>query len=67
MKKMKRKSRLLEVWRQLKKSKLAVVSLFVLILLVLVGIFAPLIAPYGYADQDASLSFAKPSAISCTS
>ena len=62
MKKMKKKSRLLEVWRQLKKSKLAVVSLFVLILLVLVGIFAPLIAPYGYADQDASLSFAKPSA-----
>jgi peptide/nickel transport system permease protein len=51
-KKLKKKSQLLEVWRQLKKNKLAVISLFVLIALVLVAIFAPLLAPYSYSAQD---------------
>ena len=51
-KKLKKKSQLLEVWRQLKKNKLAVISLFVLIALILIAIFAPLIAPYSYSEQD---------------
>jgi peptide/nickel transport system permease protein len=51
-KKLKKKSQLLEVWRQLKENKLAVISLFVLIALVLVAIFAPLLAPYSYSAQD---------------
>lgn len=51
-KKLKKKSQLLEVWRQLKKNKLAVLSLFVLIALVLIAIFAPLLAPYSYSEQD---------------
>ena len=52
MKKRKKQSRLREIWHQLKKNKLAVVSLFVLALLVLVAIFGPLIAPYSYSAQD---------------
>lgn len=57
----KKRSRAQEVWRQLKKNKLAIVGLFVLIALVLVAIFAPLIAPYPFDEQHPELSFAKPS------
>ena len=48
----KKKSQLSEVWRQLKKNKLAVVSMFVLIAIILIAIFAPFIAPYDYAEQN---------------
>ena len=48
----KKQSQLGEVWRRLKKNKLAVVSLFVIIFVVLVAIFAPLLAPYSYEVQD---------------
>ena len=43
-----------ETWRRLKKKKAAVVSLFIILILVLVAIFAPLIAPYPYDEQDTS-------------
>ena len=62
MKRQRKKSRLSEIWRQLKKNKLAVVALFVLILLVLVAILAPLLAPYPYSQQNPKLSNAGPSA-----
>ena len=39
-------------WHQLKKNKIAMISLFVLIAIVLVAIFAPLIAPYSYEVAD---------------
>ncbi|MBQ8974540.1 MAG: ABC transporter permease [Oscillospiraceae bacterium] len=52
MKSPKKKSQWREVWRQLKKNKLAVISLVVLIALILVAIFAPLLAPYSYKEQD---------------
>ena len=48
----KKKSRLAETWRKLKKNKVAVVSLVVLFLLVLMALFAPLLAPYGYDEVD---------------
>ena len=51
-KKLKKKSQLLEIWKQLKKNNLAVISLFVLAALVLIAIFAPLLAPYSYSEQD---------------
>ncbi|GAA1687721.1 ABC transporter permease [Fodinicola feengrottensis] len=38
--------------RRYSGNKLAVVSLFVCVILVLAAIFAPLIAPYGYAQTD---------------
>ena len=60
--KTKKKSRLLDIWHQLKKNKLAVIALFVLVALALIAIFAPLIAPYEYTAQDSKLSNAAPSA-----
>ena len=62
MKKNRKKSRLYEIWRQLRKNKLAVIALVVLVLLVLIAVFAPFIAPYSYAQQNAQLSNAPPSA-----
>jgi peptide/nickel transport system permease protein len=62
LKKIKKQSRMREIWCQLKKNKLAVVSLFVLIALVLVAIFASLIAPYSYSEQNISIANADPSA-----
>lgn len=40
-----------DVWRRFLKNKLAVGSLGFLVLLAIVSIFAPLIAPYGYDEQ----------------
>lgn len=57
----KKRSRAGEVWHQLKKNKIAVVSMIVLIIIFLVAIFAPLIAPYDYDQQDFRNSFAGPS------
>ena len=48
----KKQSQLAEVWRRLKKNKVAVVSLFVIVFVVLVALSAPLLAPYPYALQD---------------
>lgn len=62
MEKKRKKSRLHDIWRQLKKNKLAVVALVVLILLVLVAILAPLLAPYSYSQQNSKLKNAAPSA-----
>lgn len=56
-----KKSRLHDIWRQLRKNRLAVVALVVLVLIILVAIFAPLIAPYPYALQNSKLSNAGPS------
>ena len=58
---LKKKSRLYEIWRQLKKNKLAVVALIVLILLVVVALLAPVLAPYSYSQQNSKLANAKPS------
>jgi peptide/nickel transport system permease protein len=57
----KRRSGLGEVWHRLKKNKAAVVSLFILLFLFIVAIFAPYIAPYPYDKEDFSQSFAGPS------
>ncbi|MDR2357319.1 MAG: ABC transporter permease [Oscillospiraceae bacterium] len=57
----KKKSRISEVWRQLKKNKIAVISLWVIVFVVLVAIFAPLLAPYSYEQQDRTDPFAPPS------
>ncbi|MCQ2452326.1 MAG: ABC transporter permease [Oscillospiraceae bacterium] len=55
-KKQKKQSQLYEVWRQLKKNKLAVVSMFVLLAIILVAVFAPVLAPYDYKEQNAMQS-----------
>ena len=55
--KKKKKSRLADTWFRLKKNKVAVVSLFVLLLLFLMALFAPILAPYPYEKQDYSSAF----------
>ncbi|MDR2487564.1 MAG: ABC transporter permease, partial [Clostridiales Family XIII bacterium] len=57
-----KKSRLHEIWRQLRKNKFAVVALVIIVLLFLVAAFAALIAPYSYEAQNAKLSYAGSSA-----
>lgn len=60
-KKARKQSRLREIWFQLKKNKMAVVSLFVLLAIILVAIFAPVLAPYGYDEQNVMNDYADPS------
>lgn len=57
----KKRSQIGEIWRRLRKNRLAVVSLILLVILFLVAIFAPYLAPYEYDDEDFSQSFASPS------
>ncbi len=61
-KKKKARSRGAETWYQLKKNKFAIVGLCVIILVILVAIFAPVIAPYPYDLQDLMNPYGKPSA-----
>ena len=50
-KKEKRKN---EVWQRLKRKKVSVASMFILLALFAMAIFAPLLAPYGYEEADLS-------------
>ena len=59
--KMKRQSEYLVVARRLSKNPVAVISFVVTVFLVLVAIFAPLIAPYPYDKQDLMHTRAAPS------
>ena len=47
-----KRSQAQDVWRRLRKSRLAMLGLFGLTLLVLCAVFADFIAPYDYAAQD---------------
>ena len=58
VKRAKKKSRLLDTWHQLKKNKLAVVSLFVLVAIFVVAILAPVLAPYDYDEVDSKNAMA---------
>jgi ABC-type dipeptide/oligopeptide/nickel transport system permease subunit len=40
-----------DVWKRFRRNRLAMVGLAFIVLLVFVAIFAPLIAPYGYAER----------------
>ena len=50
-----------DAWLRLKKNKAAVVSLFILIIIVLLAILAPIFSKYSFKDTDYSLVFATPS------
>jgi peptide/nickel transport system permease protein len=58
---LRKKSRLSETWHRLKKNKAAVICLFIIIAIILVAILAPVIAPYPYAQQNYSNTYAPPS------
>ena len=47
-----RNSPIYDVWRRLKRNRLAMIGLVTLLLIVIVAIFAPLIIPYPYDAQD---------------
>ena len=50
--KRKKQSYLGDVWRRLKKNKVAIASLFVILFIILVAVLAPILAPYPYEVQD---------------
>ena len=49
-------------WIRLKKNKLAIVSSFILGFLCITAVLTPIIAPYGYEEQNLLLGAAPPSA-----
>lgn len=57
----KKESFLSQIWSSLKKNKLALVGLFLLVVLLVMAVFAPWIAPYGEDEQDLMNAFAAPS------
>jgi peptide/nickel transport system permease protein len=54
--------KLVEVWRRLRKNKAAVFGLVIIAILLLTALFAPLIAPYHYDEQNLDEAFISPSA-----
>ena len=48
----KKRSQFVDIWRRLCKNRLAVLGMIVLLILVFAAIFADVIAPYDYAQQD---------------
>ncbi|NLW39492.1 MAG: ABC transporter permease [Tissierellia bacterium] len=53
-------SQLMGVWIRLKKNRLAIFGLVILILLILMAIFADILAPYGYDEQNLQNTFQTP-------
>ncbi len=58
----KKHSQLGQTWRRLKKNKLAMVGLFIVAVLVVLAIFADVIAPYPFDESDYSSIFMYPCA-----
>ena len=52
--KVKKSSQWRDVWRRLRKNRMAMFGLCVLVLLVFLAIFADVVAPYGYDEQNYS-------------
>lgn len=57
----KKKSNWLDVWKRLKKNKMAMIGLLIIVMLFLTAIFADFIAPYSYDEQDLLNMFQTPS------
>lgn len=56
-----KKGQLHDVWRKLKKNKMAMISLFVLALIFIVAIFGNFLTPYEYAKQNYDETLEAPS------
>ena len=50
--KKKQRGRLGETWHQLKKNKFAIVGLVIIVIVLLIAVFAPVLAPYSYDTQS---------------
>lgn len=59
--KRKKNSQLMQIWKRLRKNKLALVGLGIITVLILVAIFADLIAPYAYDKQNLQATLQFPS------
>jgi peptide/nickel transport system permease protein len=59
--KKKRKGALQEIWRRIKRSKLAVAGLVIIVVLILTALLADVIAPYTYEQQNLQETFLSPS------
>lgn len=59
--KTKKSSQWRDVWRRLRKNRMAMFGLCVLVLLVFLAIFADIVAPYGYDEQNYSQMLELPS------
>lgn len=51
-----------EMWRRLRKNKMAVLCLIILLVMVILALFPQVFAPYGYDDQDMSRALMSPCA-----
>ena len=49
-----------DVWRRLKKNKMSMVGLVMVIIIVLTGVFGPMLSPYTYSQQYLSVRNAPP-------
>lgn len=58
---LKRRSQWGDVWLRLRRNKLAMVGLIIIVLLILMTVFADVVAPYDYAKIDPTNRFATPS------
>ena len=58
---LKKRSNVGEIWHRLRKNKLSMVCLAVLVIMILGIIFAGVLSPYDYAEQDLTQRFALPS------
>lgn len=56
----KRHSQWLDVWKRFKRNKMAMVGAGIVVFLILIAIFADIIAPYDYSVQDLSKRFLMP-------
>jgi len=56
-----KRSQISDIWKRLRRNKLAMLGMVIVIVLLLSAIFAPLIAPYDYAVQDLANAKAWPS------
>ncbi len=57
----KRQSQFAGTWKRMRRNKFAMLGLFIIFVLIFCAIFADVIAPYGYADQDLQRRFLPPS------
>ena len=58
---LKKRSQFWDIWRRLRRNKLAMLPLIIVLILVLSAVFANFIAPYDYAQQDLTNMKAWPS------
>ncbi len=58
---LKKRSNVGEIWHRLRKNKLSMVCLVILVIMILGILFAGVLSPYDYAEQDLTQRFALPS------